>query len=165
MNIQLCPMTSQPKCQTWLLRCLHKAHAITLGAALECSTACTYSSALISYLLFCDSHNFSCKPTPDTLSFFVVYMCHHIKPTSVASYLSGICSELEVVWPKVHAHHNSKLVSHTLAGCMKLFRTPQKGSACLWRVTSLSFINPFPLHPAMMICSSLLSHLLDGTVL
>src|SRR5260370_10352150 len=126
MNIQLCPMTSQPKHQTWSLRHLCEACAIALGAALEHSTAHTYSSALISSLSFCDSHNFSCEPTPDTLSFFIVYMCHHIKPTSVASYLSGICSELEVVWPKVRAHCNSKLVSHTLADCTKLFRTPAK---------------------------------------
>ena len=38
----------------------------------------------------------------DALSFFVVYMCHHIKPTLVSSYLSGICSELEAFWPGMH---------------------------------------------------------------
>ena len=124
MNIKLCPSTSQPKRQTWSLRHLREARAIALGAALERSMARTYSSALVSYLSFCDSHNFSREPTPDTLSFFVVYMCHHIKPTSVASYLSGICSELEVIWPEVRTHRNSKLVSRTLAGCTKLFRTP-----------------------------------------
>ena len=124
MNIQLCPSTSQPNCQIWSLQHLCEACAIALGAALEHSTACTYSSALASYMSFCDSHHFSCEPTPNTLSFFVVYMCHHIKPTSVASYLSGICSKLEVFWPNVHAHQSSKLVSCTLAGCTKLFGTP-----------------------------------------
>ncbi|KAL1942047.1 hypothetical protein VTO73DRAFT_6577 [Trametes versicolor] len=47
--------------------------AIALGHALDKST--TYSSALNSYLTFCKIHSFPVDPTPDTLSFFVTFMC------------------------------------------------------------------------------------------
>src|SRR5260370_22893138 len=102
---------------------LHEAWTVALGNALECSTAQTYSSGLMSYITFCDLHKFPLHPTPDTLSLFMVYMCHHIKPTSVSSYLSGICSELEAFWPEIHANQSFKLVLHTLAGCMKMIGT------------------------------------------
>ncbi|RDB29637.1 hypothetical protein Hypma_015137 [Hypsizygus marmoreus] len=47
-------------------------------------------------------------------------MCAHIKPTSVASYLSGICQQLEPYFPEVHHIRKSSLVSRTLAGCQCL---------------------------------------------
>ncbi|GLB44965.1 hypothetical protein LshimejAT787_1900430 [Lyophyllum shimeji] len=69
-------------------------------------------------------HHFPLKPTPDTLSFFVVYMCHHINPRSVANYLSGICNQLEPYFPDVRAVRKSPLVSKTLAGCQRLRGVP-----------------------------------------
>ena len=51
-------------------------------------------------------------------------MCHHIKPTSVATYLSGICQQLEPYFPQVHSACNSALVHHTLQGCRHLSATP-----------------------------------------
>ncbi|EIN05648.1 hypothetical protein PUNSTDRAFT_30536, partial [Punctularia strigosozonata HHB-11173 SS5] len=65
-------------------------------------------------------HNFAIQPTPDTFSFYVVFMCHHIRPKSVDSYLSGICSKLEPFFPDVRTVRRSSLVSRTLDGCKKL---------------------------------------------
>jgi hypothetical protein len=47
-------------------------------------------------------------------------MCHHIKPKSVDSYLSGICNQLELFFPKVRVHRHHHLVAKTLQGCKKL---------------------------------------------
>jgi len=41
------------------------------------------------------SHSFPVEPTPDTLSFYAIYMAHYIKPNLVSSYLLGICNQLE----------------------------------------------------------------------
>jgi len=54
------------------------------------------------------------------LSFYVVFMCHHIKPNSISQYLSGIVSSLEPHFPNVHESRNGLLVSCTLAGMQKL---------------------------------------------
>jgi hypothetical protein len=60
--------------------------AVTLGAAIDTSTAQTYGSALNSYIEFCRLHELPINPTADTLSFYTVYMCHHINPNSVDYY-------------------------------------------------------------------------------
>ncbi|KIJ36429.1 hypothetical protein M422DRAFT_98501, partial [Sphaerobolus stellatus SS14] len=65
-------------------------------------------------------HNFSIEPTTNTFSFYIVYMCHHIKPASVGVYLSGICHSLEPYFPNVHSIHSSAIVTHSLAGMKKL---------------------------------------------
>ncbi|CAA7269723.1 unnamed protein product [Cyclocybe aegerita] len=98
--------------------------AIALGFALEPSSISSYTSALHSYLAFCSRHGFPIEPTPDTLSFFVVYTCHFIKPSSVRSYLSGICNQLEPLYPSVHQSRKDKLVTRTLTGCTKLRAIP-----------------------------------------
>jgi hypothetical protein len=79
-----------------------------------------YSSALRSYISFCTAHHFSIAPTPDTLSFFTVYMCHHIKPSSVSAYLSGVCIQLEPFYPDVRSRRLHPLVTRTLRGCKKM---------------------------------------------
>ena len=53
-------------------------------------------------------------------SFFMVYMCHHINPCSVNSYLSGISQQLEMHFPSVKEARNSVIVHHTLQGCMRM---------------------------------------------
>ena len=60
-------------------------------------------------------------------------MCHHIKPTSVATYLSGICQQLEPYFPQVRSARNSALVHRTLQGCRRLSATPtsRKGALTL----------------------------------
>jgi hypothetical protein len=100
--------------------------AVALGHALDRSTQATYNSHLQSYLTFCKNHNFSVEPTEDTLSFYTVYMCHYIKPDSVNTYLSGICSSLEQFYPDIRKTRRSRLVAKTLAGCQKLYSSPTK---------------------------------------
>ena len=48
------------------------------------------------------------------LSFFIVYMSHRIKPSSVKFYLSGICTKLEPIWPDVQSIRTSPLVTKSL---------------------------------------------------
>jgi hypothetical protein len=58
--------------------------------------------------------------TPDTLSFFTVYMCNHISPRPVDAYLSGICNQLEPFYPHAQTNCCHHLVARTLHGCKKL---------------------------------------------
>ncbi|KAF8811017.1 hypothetical protein BYT27DRAFT_7221720 [Phlegmacium glaucopus] len=112
----------------------------TLACAVEPSSALSYSSALTSYLDFCSIHSFPIEPTPDTLSFFTVYMSHYIKPCSVNSYLSGICNQLEPFFPNVRTHRRHWLVSKSLEGCQKMFPTPvnRKRPITRFELSSLS---------------------------
>jgi hypothetical protein len=65
-------------------------------------------------------HGFPIDPTPNTLSFYKVFMCHHIKPSSVNAYLSGICNQLEPFYPHAQPNHHHQPVAWTLRGCKKL---------------------------------------------
>ena len=65
-------------------------------------------------------HDFPVKPTTDTLSFFIVYMCHYINPRSVNTYLSGITQQLKADFPTVKEARNSALVRRTLQRCMQM---------------------------------------------
>ncbi|THH19826.1 hypothetical protein EW146_g1426 [Bondarzewia mesenterica] len=106
---------------TW---CLVRERAIALGSDLDKSTRASYNSHLQSYLTFCKMHAFPIAPSEDTLSFYVVYMCHHIQPDSVATYLLGICNCLQPFFPHIWQMRAAPLVSRTLAGCVKLYKTP-----------------------------------------
>ncbi|KDQ05556.1 hypothetical protein BOTBODRAFT_82136, partial [Botryobasidium botryosum FD-172 SS1] len=108
----------------WTRERLVRERSIALGAAIERSTAASYSSALQSYLSFCKAHDFPVEPTPDSFSFYTVYMSHHIKPRSVESYLSGICNQLEPHFPNTRSVRKDLLVTRTLTGCKKLFTSP-----------------------------------------
>jgi hypothetical protein len=110
----------QPLRAPWTRDRLVHVRALALGCAIEPGTASSYSSALQSYLAFCKSHDFPIDPTPDTLSFYIVFMCHHIKPNSVESYLSGICNQLEPFFPGVRDSRRTRLVIRTLQGCKKM---------------------------------------------
>jgi hypothetical protein len=88
------------------------------------STLSNYTSALNSYITFCRLHDRPIEPTQDTLSFYTVYMCHHIKPDSVDTYLSGICNQLEMYFPEVRKIRSSALVTKTLQGCKRLKGSP-----------------------------------------
>ena len=113
----------QPLREPWTRERLIHERAIAIGSSIDLSTQHSYTSHLQSYLTFCKIHHFPVDPTPDTLSFFTVYMCHHIKPSSVDSYLSGICNQLEPFFPNVRAARKSPLVSRTLAGCKRTLGT------------------------------------------
>ena len=76
-------------------------------------------------------HNFPIDPTPDTLSFFKVYMSHHIKPSSVDNYLLGICQQLEPYFPSVRKARKSMICTRTLTGCKRLRGIPTKRKCAL----------------------------------
>jgi hypothetical protein len=121
MIFELSPGSRQPQRQAWTTAKLVHERAIALGYAVDKSSNFTYTSALNSYINFCTIHGFSIEPTEDTMSFFVIYMCHHIDPKSVDSYLSGICNQLESAFPNVRNVRKSPLVKNTLKGGKRLF--------------------------------------------
>lgn len=94
---------------------------VALGFSLEASTRLTYNSATEQYITFCRLHEFPIEPTADTLSLFVTYTSHFIEPASVASYLSGIVSCLESIYPNARDASHDKLVRRALKGCRKQF--------------------------------------------
>src|SRR6202522_369428 len=103
LMFQVSPTSRQPRREAWTMDRLINKRSISLGYSLDTSSFGTYTSALNSYLTFCNLHNLPVDPTPDTLSFFVIFLSSHIKPDSVRvnSYLSGICQQLEPFFPEV----------------------------------------------------------------
>ena len=73
----------------------------------------------LSWITFIQMHNFPLEPNPDTLSFFIVYMSHHIHPKSVRSYLSSLIHKLEPNFPSVHKVCLICLVVKVMKRCMK----------------------------------------------
>jgi hypothetical protein len=120
MNLHATTRARQPTREAWPRERLVQERAIALNNALDKSTGTTYSSHLQSYLSFCKLHNFPNDPTPDTLSFYIVYMAKHISPKSLPSYLSGIASKMEHVFPDVRKNMKEPIVRRTLHGCMRL---------------------------------------------
>lgn len=78
--------------KAWTHERLEHKQAIVIGSTINTSSAVAYSSALQYYLFLCCVHDFPVDPTPDTSSFYTIYMPHHILPSSIDSYLSGICN-------------------------------------------------------------------------
>ena len=135
MNLHLAALARQPTRQPWPMHRLLEERAVALGFALEDSTASTYTSHLNSYLTFCNIHHLPIEPTADTLSFYIVFMCCHIKPSSVESYLSGICNQLEPWFPRVQEIRTSgHKLSPDARRCVEL-QSP--GNAHFPRRTSL----------------------------
>ena len=150
----------QRACRAWTRERLLRERALALGQAIDISTWKNYGSALNSYLTFVRIHNFPVEPTADTLSFFTVFMCHHIKPTSVDSYLSGICQQLEPYFPSVRSIRNSVLCKRTLAGCKRLRGTPTTRKRALTMddlQKVISFYSTSNLHDDLLFVSQLLT--------
>ena len=105
--------------------------ALALGHAIDTSTLNSCSSALNSYLLFIHIHNLPVEPTPDTLSFFAVFMLHHIDLKSVSNYLSGICQQLEPYFTNVHLTYLLPFIECTMKGCLRLKNSPIKWKCAL----------------------------------
>ena len=114
----------QPHRLPWSLERLIRERATALENALDRSTTLFYGSHLNSYIAFCDLHGFALTPTPDTFSFYIVYMSRHIKPQSVGSYLSGIVHSLRPHFPNVKEVRSDPLVCQTLKGALRLYSTP-----------------------------------------
>ena len=126
-------LSRQPHRLPWTHERLVRERAIALGHAINRSTKLSYNSGTNSYLTFCHLHHKPVDPTPETMSFFTVYMCHHINPKSVDNYLSGICNNLEGFFPHIRTVRNSPLVSRTLAGCKHLYGRPTTRKRALTR--------------------------------
>lgn len=118
------PSSRQPVRQPWALERLVRERAEALSRSLDISSRHTYASALNSWLAFINMHHFEIEPTPDTLSYFIVYMSHHISPRSVKSYLSGLVQQLEPDFPSIREVRSSRLVTRTMKGCLKSFAKP-----------------------------------------
>jgi hypothetical protein len=116
----------QPERQPWTVEALLSERAIAMSRSLELSTRHTYSSALNSWIAFVNMHHFDIEPTPDTLSFFVVYMSHQISPRSVKAYLSGLVQLLEPDFPNIREVRQSRLVTRALKGSLKMLAKPIK---------------------------------------
>lgn len=143
------PSARQPERQVWSMERFVKERALALSFALEKATKSSYSSALQAYLHFCRLHGFPVDPSAETLSFFTVWLSHHIDPKSVSNYLSGICSELEPLFPDVRRNRNSPLVSNVLAGCKKQFggkETSRKDPVSIDDILRVIAAHPHPSH-------------------
>ena len=149
----------QPVWEPWTCEHLIREHAIVLGQAIDISTWKNYRSALNSYLSFIWMHNMPVEPTANTLSLYTVYMCHHIKPDSVDTYLLGICHQLEPYFPHVREIQKLRLVHRTLEGCKQLRETPTVRKQALMiadldLVCTTHFHNPT--HDDLLFCTQLL---------
>ena len=138
---QVSTSARQPSRVAWTMERLVNERSLCLGYSLDTSSFGTYTSALNSYLTFCNLHNLPVDPTPDTLSFYVVFLSSHIKPASVNSYLSGICRQLEPFFPEIRRNRNSLLVSRTMTGCMRRFGSPVKRKTPLSHANLLLILN------------------------
>jgi hypothetical protein len=136
----------QPPREAWSLERLIHERSILLGLALDNSTFRAYSSHLNSYLTFCSLHNLPIDPTPDTLSYFVTFMSHHIQPRSVENYLSGIVNQLEPHFPHVRHSRHSVLVKRTLKGALHSLGRPVQRKDPLLRDDLQRVFNALP-HP------------------
>jgi len=122
----------QPLWELWSWEQLVWEWAIALGQAIDISTWSNYGSTLNSYLTFIHLHNFPVEPTVDTLSLYTIWMCHHIKPDLVDTYLSGICQQLEPYFPHICKARRGQLVHHTLEECKQLWGMPTIRKQALW---------------------------------
>ena len=146
--LEISSSSRQPRREAWTMEHLINECSITLGYSFDTSSFRTYTSALNLYLTFCNLHNLPADPTPNTLSFYAVFLSTHIKPDSVNSYLSGICRQLEPFFSEVCHNQNGMLVSCTMAGCMRRFGTPVKWKAPLLHANLLLIINNMVSEPS-----------------
>lgn len=151
----------QPPRVAWSHERLLRERALALGQAIDLSTWKTYGSALNSYLSFVRMHDLPVDPTPDTISFFIVFMSHHIKPSSVDTYLSGIFQQLEPYFPDVRNVRKAILVRRTLLGCKRLRGTPTMRKRALTMDDLFLVINSYststPSHDDLLFIAQILT--------
>src|SRR5271168_4494724 len=122
--IQVSSSSKQPIWEAWTMDRLVNERSISLGYSIDSSTFHSYTSALSSYLTFCNLHQLPIDPTLDMLSFYIVFLSNHINPRSVSSYLSGICQQLEPFFPDIRQNRKLILVTRTMFGCLHCYGTP-----------------------------------------
>jgi hypothetical protein len=139
--IHITPSSKQPVRHAWTMDRLIYERSILLGMAIDSTTANTYTSATNSYLAFCKLHQLPIDPTPETLSYYITFQSSHINPKSVASYLAGICSNLEPFFPEIRSNRAAALVKRTLKGALRRHGQPTKRKAPLTAAVLLSISN------------------------
>lgn len=157
MSIGLSPTSRQSR-PPWSLERLVRERAIDVSFAKDRSTNASYSSACQSYIYFCHIHSFPIDPSADTLSLYVAWLCTYIKPKSVDTYLSAICSELEDLYPDVRKNRKSPLVKNTLAGAKKRFGTDtqRKDPLAVEDIIRVAQSFPTPSHDDLLFLALLL---------
>lgn len=108
----------------WSPTRLQDQRAFLLQSGIAPSSRLSYSSALRSYQEFCLLQGFPEEPTADTLSLYLAFKSPSVKPQTLSTYLSAICSELESYYPAVRDARRSYLVRKTLAGAYRVYGTP-----------------------------------------
>ena len=101
-------------------------------------------------------HDFPTDPTPDTLSFYITYMSHYIKPDTVDKGVSRICRELEPYFPNVHLNRKSPLVQLTMEGCQRLYGQ-RRALTTKDLEAVLSLHQTAPSHDDLLFCAMLLT--------
>ena len=119
--------------RAWSMERLLVERSITLCCALDRSTQSMYSSALNSYLTFCQLPHLDPDPTVSTLSLYITFMLSHIEHRSVPSYLAGIVCELKPSYRSVYQNQYSPLLVCTLKGSMRHFSNPVQQKSPLSR--------------------------------
>jgi hypothetical protein len=137
----------QPVREAWTMQRLNSELAINLGLAIDRSTHDSYSSALNSYLTFCQLHNIDIEPTQRTLALFVTFQSAHINPKSVDSYLSGIANQLESHFPDVRQARKSALVSRALQGAKRRYGVPTTRKLPLTQENLKTIYDSLPTNP------------------
>jgi hypothetical protein len=115
-----------------------------LQHAVAPSTRLTYSSALKTYLDFCEKHHFAIDPTPQNLAFYIAWMADSVSPRTINSYLTGIAFKLEILYPEIRINRRHPIVCRALAGCARSFGQPVKRKAPLQISHLESAINAHP---------------------
>ena len=110
----------QPTRQPWTFDELKRMQAKALINTVDHSTSHSYASALNSWLAFVDMHHFLVEPNTQTLSFFIVYMSHHINPRSIKSYLSGLVQQLEPDYPQICEIRSTNFINKVMRGCLRM---------------------------------------------
>ena len=116
---------------------------INLGMVLDWATHHSYSSALNSYLTFCQLHDLDIKPVQQTLALFITFQSTHINLKSVDMYLSSIANQLESHFPDVQAACKSPLISCALQGAKWHYSVP---TSCKLPLTSTNILTIFNTH-------------------
>jgi hypothetical protein len=111
--------SKKPPREPWTKDTLICECAVALTNTIDRSTSRTYGSALNSWIAFAEMHDFATEPTVDTLTFYIVYMSHHISPRSVKTYLSGLVHQLEPDFPSIRQICSSRFVAQVMRGCLK----------------------------------------------
>jgi hypothetical protein len=142
--IKISDSSPQPIQELWMMDCLINEQSITLRFSLDSSTFGAYTSTLNSYLTFCNMHNLPVDPTPDTLSFYAIFISSYINSKSADSYLSAICWQLEPFFPDARKNWHGLLIARIIKGYKCHFGVPIKCKTPLSHANLTPTINSFP---------------------